>query len=104
MKIIKRIYLAIKRTTKKLLVLLELFLFLRLMLKFLKANPASPIVNFVYKYSNNLIKPFSLIFSDAYWNDRIIETTTISAMVGYTILIFVFFYLLDIFFKSKKTF
>ncbi len=104
MKIIKRIYLAIKRTTKKLLVLLELFLSLRLILKFLNANSVSPIVNFIYKYSNNLIKPFSLIFSDAYWKDYVIETTTISAMVGYTVLVFVFFYLLDIFLKSKKTF
>ncbi len=104
MKIVKKIYLSIKKTIKKLLVLLELFLFLRLILKFLQANSLSPIVNFIYKYSNALIKPFGLIFSDIYWNNHMIETTTISAMVGYTVLFFVFFYLLDIFLKPKKSF
>jgi len=97
MKILTRIYLMIFTTAKKLLFLLEWFLAIRLALKFLNANPLTLVVNFIYKYSDILISPFEFIFSNIYWRGKLIETATISAMVGYLILVFIFFQLLRLF-------
>ena len=97
MRILRKIYWMIFRIVKKLLFLLELFLFLRLVLKFLNANPLTPIVRFIYKYSDILISPFEFIFSNIYWRGKLIETATISAMVGYLILVLIFFQLLRLF-------
>lgn len=97
MRLIKKIYSIIKRAIKKLLILTELFLFIRLALKFLNANPKALVVNLVYKYSDVLISPFNFIFPNIYYNNKVIETATISAMIGYAILVFVFFKLLYLF-------
>ncbi len=97
MRLIKKIYSIIKRAIKKLLILTELFLFIRLALKFLNANPKALVVNLVYKYSDVLISPFNFIFPNIYYNNKVIETATISAMIGYGILVFVFFKLLYLF-------
>jgi hypothetical protein len=97
MRIIKRTYLIIKRIIKRILALAELFLFLRLLLKFLNANPVAPVVNFFYKYSEILIRPFKYIFTDAYWNGKLVETATLSAMIGYIILVFVLLRILNLF-------
>lgn len=94
---IKRIFNLFERTIKRLFGLVELFLFLRLSLKFLNASARALVVEFIYKYSDILVSPFNFIFSDIYWKDRIIDTTTISAMIGYAILVFVFFRLLHLF-------
>jgi len=95
--IFEKIYSTILRFIKKLFGLLEWFLFLRLILKFLDASPQSIVVNLIYKYSDVLITPFQFIFPDIYFKGRMIETATISAMIGYLILIWVFFRLLNIF-------
>lgn len=95
--IFEKIYSVILRSIKRLFGLLEWFLFLRLILKFLGASPKSIVINLVYKYSHVLIAPFQFIFADIYWRGRLIETATLSAMIGYLILILVFFKLLNIF-------
>ncbi len=83
---------------KRLLGLLELFLFLRLAFKFLAANPESLVVNLVYRYSDILIGPFEFIFPDIYWpKGYLIELSTISAMLGYALLVFIIFQLLKLF-------
>lgn len=96
-RLIKKIFDLFERVTKRLLWVVELFLFLRLSLKFLGASSEAIVVNLIYKYSDILISPFTSIFKDFYWNERIIETPTISAMIGYAIFIFVLFRLLRLF-------
>lgn len=97
MGVLRKIYSMIFYITERLLVLLEGFLFLRLMLKFLNANSKTLVVNLIYKYSDILISPFDFIFTDIHWKGGVIETTTTSAMVGYWILVWVIFRLLRLF-------
>jgi hypothetical protein len=85
---------------KKLFGLLEFFLFLRFSLKFFGANPKTLVVNYIYKGSEILVSPFNSIFPNVYWKGRLIDTTTISAMVGYAILVFLIFQILKIFSKE----
>ena len=96
-RIIKKTFNLFERATKRILWVVELFLFLRLLLKFLGASPEAFVVNLIYKYSDILISPFSFIFQDVYWSRRVIELATISAMIGYVIFIFVVFKLLSLF-------
>ena len=88
---IKRIFDLFERVIKRIVGVIELFLFLRLLLKFLNASSRALVVNLIYKYSDILVSPFNFIFQDIYWNGRVIETVTISAMIGYGILVFVLF-------------
>lgn len=82
---------------KRLLSLFEIFLFLRLSLKFLDANPQALVVNLIYRYSNILVSPFNFIFPNFYWRGYFIETATISAMIGYALVVFIIFRLLRLF-------
>jgi len=82
---------------KRLLFLLEIFLFLRLLLKFLAASPQALIVNLIYKYSDILVSPFQFIFPNIYWHGHLIETVTLSAMIGYALAVFIIFRLLRLF-------
>jgi len=82
---------------KRLLSLLEIFLFLRLILKFLAANPQALVVNLIYQYSDIIVSPFKFIFPNFYWRGYFIETTTISAMIGYGLVVFIIFRLLRLF-------
>lgn len=80
---------------KKLFYLLEFFLFLRLILKFIGASPKALVVELIYKWSDFFISPFKFIFKNTYWpQDYFIETATISAMIGYAILVLVIFKIL----------
>lgn len=84
--------------TKRVFFLLEFFLFIRLTLKFLEANSQTPVVNLIYKYSDILISPFEFIFPNIHWpKGYLIDTTTLSAMIGYAILVFIIFQLLRLF-------
>ncbi len=100
MRILKRFHSAISSLINKLLFLIEVFLFLRLVLKFLGANPEALVVNLIYKYSYILIFPFNLIFSNLYWRGHLIEVATFSAMIGYAILVFVIFEILKLFYSD----
>ena len=91
----------ISRLIKKLFFLLELFLLVRLIFKFLAASPRALIVKLVYKWSNFFVAPFNFIFKNIFWpKDHLIETATISAMVGYAILVYVVLKLLQPFSKD----
>lgn len=100
MRIFLKIYSAISYILKRLLGLTEFFLFLRLLLKFLRANPKTPVVNLIYKGSEILISPFKSIFPDIYWQGRIVEIVTLSAMIGYALVIYFFFQLIKSAFKE----
>lgn len=97
----RKIHLTILYIINRLLVLIEFFLFLRLILKFLGANPKSLVVNFIYLYSDILVSPFDFIFPNIYWSQGyLIETATISAIIGYILIAFFIFQILDIFFRD----
>jgi hypothetical protein len=96
-RLIRKLTILFERIVKRLLLIIELFLFLRLLLKFLGASSQALIVNLIYKYSDILISPFRFIFQDFYWKGRVIELATISTMIGYVVLVFVVFKLLNIF-------
>jgi len=96
-RLIKKTFNLLERAVKRILWVVELFLFLRLLLKFLGASSEAFAVNLIYKYSDILISPFRFIFQDIYWSGRIIELATISTMIGYVIFIFVIFKILSVF-------
>ena len=97
MKIISKLYSGILSLISKLFWLFEVFLFLRLLLKFLGASQKAFVVGLIYKYSDILVSPFSSIFSNFYWQDRLVEIVTISAIVGYAIAMFLIFQILRLF-------
>jgi len=97
MRILSSIYSLILSIISKLFWLLQLFLFLRLLLKFLGANPQALVASLIYKYSDILISPFSFIFRDIYWKGHLIEISVISAMIGYAITMFLIFRILRLF-------
>lgn len=97
-----KIYSMIFYIIKKLLVLTEIFLFLRLALKFFSANPETFIVNLIYKSTDIIILPFESIFPDIHWPEGfLIETATISAMIGYLMGVFIIFQLLRLFSRNN---
>lgn len=86
---------------KRLLALTEIFLFLRLILKFLGANPQTLVVNLIYEGSDVLVSPFNFIFPNIYWPaGYLIEIATISAMIGYALSVFIIFQILRLFSKE----
>ncbi len=86
---------------KKLFYLLEFFLFLRLILKFAGASPKALVVELIYKWSYFFVSPFNFIFKNIYWpKGYFIEIATISAMVGYAILVYVILKILQPFSKD----
>ncbi len=99
--VLKKTIVLIFLILKRLLALFEFFLFLRLFLKFLNANPLALVVDLLYAYTDILVFPFEFIFPDIYWpKDQLIEVSTISAMAGYAILVFVILQLFK--FKQKS--
>jgi len=98
MVILTKIYDTVETIVIRLLGLLELFLFLRFILKFFNASSKALVVDFIYKWSSILVSPFDFIFPDIHLpKGYFIETSTLSAMVGYAILVYVIFRLLRLF-------
>lgn len=98
MKILTKTYSLIFYVIKRLLSLVEIFLILRLLLKFLGASSEALVANLIYKGSDILISPFESLFPNIYWPEGyLIETATISAMIGYAILVFIIFKILRLF-------
>ena len=77
---------------ERLFYLMEFFLFMRLILKLVDANPKAPVVNALYVWSDLLVMPFNAIFKNIPlpWG-YYLETATICAMAGYAIVIFILF-------------
>ena len=102
MRIFAIIYSLITSLINKIFKLLELFLFLRLLLKFLNANPKTLVVKLIYKWSDVLVSPFKSIFPNIYWPEgKMIETTTVAAIIGYAIAVFVLFQLLRLLARER---
>jgi hypothetical protein len=97
MNIIFKSYSLLLSAISKVFWIFELFLFLRFLLKFLNANPLTPVVGAIYKYSDFFVNPFNAIFKQIVFRNLIIDTVTISAMAGYALLVFILMGLLRLF-------
>ncbi|MBD3207855.1 MAG: hypothetical protein GF370_00145 [Candidatus Nealsonbacteria bacterium] len=97
MRILEQAYYFIKKVIFRIWALVEGALFLRLVLRFLNANPLTPVVHFIYKYTAFLVVPFENIFPNKMWLGRIVETSTLSAMLGYALLMYIFSRVLSLF-------
>lgn len=84
-----KIYYFISLILKRVLVLAEIFLFLRLVLKFLGANPQAFVIKYFYEFTGVIVWPFSGIFPNIWLLERLIEIVTLSAIVGYAIAVFI---------------
>jgi hypothetical protein len=89
MTILFKVYSVFLSLLSKFFIFLQFFLFLRLLLKFLGANPETLVVNILYKYSDVLISPFNFIFDDVYVWDLSVEMSTLSAIAGYAIVMLI---------------
>lgn len=86
---------------KKGFILLEFLLFLRFLLKLLGANPGALVVDLLYTYSDFLVSPFKNIFPDFFlFNLYLVDMSTVSAMVGYVMAVFVIFQIVKLFLKD----
>ncbi len=86
----RKFYNFISIILKQVLILVESILFLRLILKFLGASPKAVGINYFYKLSYYFVYPFEGIFPNLFWQNRLIETSTLSALIIYFLLVFVF--------------
>ena len=98
--ILSNVYSVFLSLVSKFFVFLHSFLFLRLLLKFLGANPETLVVRILYEHSDVLISPFNLIFDDVYLRGLLIEMSTVSAVVGYAIVMIVIIKLFHLFRKE----
>lgn len=87
--ILSKIYSAFLSLLSKFFIFVQFFLFLRLLLKFLGANPETLVVSLLYKYSDVLISPFNSIFNDVSVWGLLVEMSTLSAMAGYAIVMLI---------------
>lgn len=81
----------------------ELLLGLRLVLRLLGANPLTPIVDFLYAVTNTIIVPFRGIFSNVELRGGgIFDIVTITAMIGYPIIVYLLIELIHAIAKDRK--
>ncbi|KKU91800.1 MAG: hypothetical protein UY23_C0001G0406 [Candidatus Jorgensenbacteria bacterium GW2011_GWA1_48_11] len=88
MAIISKVHRGLLGLLEKVLIFVEVILALRLVLKFLTANPDAWIVNLLYQTTQILIWPFNFIFPNAYLGRHLFDVVALSAMIGYLILFF----------------
>ena len=94
---------AFVKYTRYILGFFEMLLGLRLLLRLLGANPAAPIVDLLYTLTNIVVAPFRGIFSDIYLRGGgIFDLVTIAAMIGYPIIVYLIFELVNIIAKDKE--
>ena len=71
---------------KRIFGFLEFFLFLRIVLEFLGANPAAAAVKYFYDGTGFFTAPFNTIFPAIQWLGRTVDLVTFSAIIAYWIL------------------
>jgi hypothetical protein len=66
--------------------IIESLLLLRLILRFLAANPSNPFANLIYSLSGVFTYPFSTLFSTFQTGNSVLEISTLFAMLIYWLL------------------
>ena len=102
--ILSKVYSVFLSLLSKFFIFLQFFLFLRLLLKFLGANPETLVVSILYEYSDALISPFNLIFDDVYVWGLLVEMSTLSAMAGYAIAMLIIIKIFHLFRKESNSY
>ncbi|MEK9194718.1 MAG: hypothetical protein AAB884_02810 [Patescibacteria group bacterium] len=101
MAIFYKIHETLIHVLKRALVLGEAILFLRLLLRFLGANPETFVVKILYIITSILIWPVNFIFPNFYWSTHLIDIITVSAMVGYFIAFWIVRGILKLVFRDQ---
>lgn len=65
------------------LYIITFFIGMRIILRFFSANPATPIVTWIYNLSSNLIYPFRGIFPDLNTQTGVLDMVAAIALIGY---------------------
>ena len=79
------------------LVIVEVVLLLRFILKLFAANASAGFVQWVYQTSDSLLAPFRGIFPDQVFKSSfVLDLTTIFAMIIYAVLVMVLLYIVDL--------
>lgn len=89
-----KVYYFFDYTLKRVLALAGAVVFVRLLLQFFGANPASYIVAKWYMVTDVILWPFQGIFSNMEWEGHIIDIVGACAIVGYAVLVFLILQLL----------
>jgi hypothetical protein len=85
---------------REILVIAELFIFLRLLLRFLLAAPQSFVVALIYEVTDNILFPFRGIFQDITVIGRPLDIIAISGMIGYVLVYFILARILSLLVRS----
>ncbi len=81
----------------------EIFLAIRLILKFLGANPIALIVQFFYIITDIIIVPFQGIFTNPKLsNGSVIDLVGLATMIGYPIIIYLLIELIHLLTKKEE--
>lgn len=76
---------------------------LRFILKLFSANADNGFVNWIYETSGEILAPFRGIFTPANLDGFVIEFTTLFALVVYSLIGLLAFYLIDILAPTEET-
>lgn len=80
----------------------EILLAVRMLLRFLIANPQTIIVELLYRLTDIIATPFQGIFRDLVLsNGSVVDLSALSAMIGYPVIIYLFIALCELIMKEK---
>jgi len=91
-----KIYTFLEYVLKRAMALVGMLVFIRIVLKFFDANPASYVVEKLYANTDLLLWPFQGIFNNMEWEGHMIDIVGACAIAGYVILVFLVLQLLKI--------
>jgi len=72
--------------TNIILAIISFFLGFRILLRFISANPSTPIVTWIYDISSNLMVPFRGIVPDFQTGAGLLDIVAIIAFLGYALI------------------
>lgn len=101
MEFISKVHGTLIHILTKALILGEAILFLRLLLRFLGANPETFVVKILYGITSILIWPVDFIFPNFSWGTHLVDIITVSAMVGYFIAFWIVRGILKLVFRDQ---
>ncbi len=76
----------IKVLLNNILAILEILLIFRIIFRGLQANPGAGVVNFVYTWSDYVLKPVNYIFPNVPVGGSTIDLVAISGMIFYAVI------------------
>ncbi len=94
---------ALSRFCDVAIMILTFFIGLRFAFELLRANPATPFVDWIYRVSDVLIYPFRGIFANPTVVDgRVFDLVAMIALLAYGLIMYLVMYALDSLFRSTE--